>query len=84
MVCPILTAAEGFILDVGAKMFSCCGALCAPCRRAAALHTDRGHSLGSLYPPPAAVASLPIAGPVVVYGVSASNTACAYALFVLY
>ena len=30
---PNLTAAEGFILGVGAKMFSCCGARCAPCRR---------------------------------------------------
>ena len=32
-VCPILTAAEGFILGVGAKMFSCCGARHIPCRR---------------------------------------------------
>ena len=39
---------------------------------AAALHTDRCHSLRSLYPPPAALPSLPIAGPVIVYGVSAS------------
>ena len=39
---------------------------------AAALHTDRGHSLRSLHPPPAALPSLPIAGPVIVYGVSAS------------
>ena len=35
MVCPILTAAEGFILGVGAKMFTCCGARCAPWRRRA-------------------------------------------------
>ena len=39
---------------------------------AAALHTDRCHSLRSLDPPPAALPSLPIAGPVIVYGVSAS------------
>ena len=32
-MCPILTAAEGFILGVGAKMFSCCGARHIPCRR---------------------------------------------------
>ena len=28
-----LTQAEGFVLGVGAKMFSCCGARCAPWRR---------------------------------------------------
>jgi len=39
---------------------------------AAALLTDRCHSLASFLPPPAAVGSLPIAGPVIVYGVSAS------------
>ena len=33
---------------------------------------DRCHSLASFLPPPAAVGSLPIAGPVIVYGVSAS------------
>ena len=33
---------------------------------------DRCHSLRSLLPPPAALPSLPIAGPVIVYGVSAS------------
>jgi len=38
---------------------------------AAAFHTDRCHSLRSLYPPPAVLGSLPIAGPVIVYGVSA-------------
>ena len=32
---PKLTQAEGFILGVGAKMFSCCGARCAPWRRRA-------------------------------------------------
>ena len=30
---PKLTQAEGFILGVGAKMFSCCGARHLPCRR---------------------------------------------------
>ena len=30
---PKLTQAEGFILGVGAKMFSCCGARHIPCRR---------------------------------------------------
>ena len=30
---------------------------------AAALHTDRGHSLPSLHPPPAAVGSLPLHSP---------------------
>ena len=30
---PNLTAAEGMILGNAAKMFSCCGARCAPCRR---------------------------------------------------
>ena len=39
---------------------------------APALHTDRCHSLRSLYLPLAALPSLPIAGPVIVYGVSAS------------
>jgi len=39
---------------------------------APALHTDRCHSLASFLPPPAAVGSLSIAGPVIVYGVSAS------------
>ena len=39
---------------------------------AVALHTDRCHSLRSLHPPPAALPSLPIAGPVIVYGVSAA------------
>ena len=33
---------------------------------------DRCHSLRSLYPPLAALPSLPIDGPVIVYGVSAS------------
>ena len=33
LIGPKLTQAEGFILGVGAKMFSCCGARCAPCRR---------------------------------------------------
>ena len=69
---PKLTQAEGFILGVGAKMFSCCGARCALADGAAALHTDRGHSLASFLLPLAAVGSLPIAGPVIVYGVSAS------------
>ena len=39
---------------------------------AASSSADRGHSLRSLHPPPAALPSLPIAGPVIVYGVSAS------------
>ena len=39
---------------------------------AAALHTDRSHSLASFLLPQAAVGSLPIAVPVIVYGVSAS------------
>ena len=43
-----LTAAEGFILGVGAKMFSCCGARHLPCRRAASSSADRCHSLRSL------------------------------------
>ena len=30
---PKLTQAEGFILGVGAKVLSCCGARCAPFRR---------------------------------------------------
>jgi len=33
---------------------------------------DRSHSLRSPYPPSAALPLLPIAGPVIVYGVSAS------------
>jgi len=33
---------------------------------------DRCHSLRSLYPPPAALPSLPIAGPVIVYAISES------------
>jgi len=39
---------------------------------AAASSADRGHSLASFLPPPAAVGSLPIADPVIVCGVSAS------------
>ena len=39
---PKLTQAEGFILGVGAKMFSCCGARCAPCwRRSCVAHRPR-------------------------------------------
>ena len=40
--------------------------------RSPASLADRGHSLASFLPPLAAVGSLPIAGPVIVYGVSAS------------
>ena len=41
------------------KVAPCCGARCVPWRNTPALHTDRGHSLWSLYPPPAALPSLP-------------------------
>ena len=37
----------------------CCGARQLPCRHAAASSADRGHSLRSLTPPPAALPSLP-------------------------
>jgi hypothetical protein len=39
---------------------------------AASSSADRCHSLRSLHPPLAALPSLPIAGPVIVYGISAS------------
>ena len=41
------------------------GVLLAVC--AAALHTDRGHSLRSLLPPPAALPSLPLGGDVRIF-----------------
>ena len=70
---PNLTQAEGFILGVGAKMFSCCGARqmssATVCLRPLPTAVTRS---GRLTPPPAALPSLPIAGPVIVYGVSAS------------
>ncbi len=70
---PKLTQAEGFILGVGAKMFSCCGAR----RMSSALVRLRPSPTAAtrsscLAPPPAALPSLPIAGPVIIYGVSAS------------
>ena len=41
------------------KVATCCGARYVPWRNTPALHTDRGHSLRALYPPPAALPSLP-------------------------
>ena len=60
---PNLTQAEGFILGVGAKMFSCCGARHLPTASSRAgrllCHRQRSHRS-------------PLAGPAIVYGVSAS------------
>ena len=47
---PILTQAEGFILGVGAKMFSCCGARHIPCRRCGFV-ICRPRPLARLLPP---------------------------------
>ena len=47
---PKFTQAEGFILGVGAKMFSCCGARCAPCRRRGCV-AHRPLPLARLLPP---------------------------------
>ena len=47
---PKLTQAEGFVLGVGAKMFSCCGARCAPCRRRGCV-AHRPRPLARLLPP---------------------------------
>ena len=47
---PKLTQAEGFIMGVGAKMFSCCGARCAPWRRRACV-AHRPQPLARLLPP---------------------------------
>ena len=47
---PKLTQAEGFILGVGAKMFSCCGARCAPCRQCGRV-AHRPLPLARLLPP---------------------------------
>ena len=49
---PKLTQAEGFVLGVGAKMFSCCGARCAPCRQCGCV-AHRPRPLTRLLPPAA-------------------------------
>ena len=67
-----MTQAEGFVLGVVQRCFPVAVLGVRLADSAAALHTDRGHSLASFLPPLAAVGSLPIAGPVIVYGVSAS------------
>ena len=47
---PNCTQAEGFILGVGAKMFSCCGARCAPWQQSAYV-AHRPRPLARLLPP---------------------------------
>ena len=69
---PKLIPVEGMILGTARR----CSPVAVPgiflAFQKAASAADRGHSLRSLHPPPAALPSLPIAGPVIVYGVSAS------------
>ena len=66
--CVILNEVKNLRSIVGAKILRNykTGPVAVPCvrlgDRAPALHTDRGHSLRSLYPPQAALPSLPVEG----------------------